>query len=123
MNNSVFVEIQFFMLVACSFVIPIGIYSYMMWKRSISRKVVLLFGVLLIAVSGANIFLLYMLRAMAQGTPSLLDDSIFASEMSVALYLIPAIFAGIGVNIISHILISHLAEAEKKFDKEQKERR
>jgi hypothetical protein len=123
MNNSVFVEIQFFMLIACTFVLPIGIYSYMMWKRSISRKVVLLFGVLLIAVSGGNIFLLHLLRILARETPSLLDDSIFASEMSVALYLIPAIFAGIGVNIISHILISHLAEAEKKFDKEHKERR
>ncbi|MBF8178792.1 MAG: hypothetical protein K2Y13_12670 [Burkholderiaceae bacterium] len=123
MNNSVFVEIQFFMLIACTFVLPIGIYSYMMWKRSISRKVVLLFGVLLIAVSGGNIFLLHLLRILARDTPSLLDDSIFASEMSVALYLIPAIFAGIGVNIISHILISHLAEAEKKFDKEHKERR
>ncbi|RQO36424.1 hypothetical protein DBR37_08935 [Herminiimonas sp. KBW02] len=123
MNNSVFVEIQFFMLIVCTFVIPIGIYSYMMWKRSISRKVVLMFGVLLIAVSGGNIFLLHLLRIMAKDTPSLLDDSIFASEMSVALYLIPAIFAGIGVNIISHILISHLAEAEKKFDREHKERR
>lgn len=123
MNNSVFVEIQFFMLIVCTFVLPIGIYSYMMWKRSISRKVVLLFGVLLIAVSGGNIFLLHLLRILARDTPSLLDDSIFASEMSVALYLIPAIFAGIGVNIISHILISHLAEAEKKFDKEHKERR
>lgn len=123
MNNSVFVEIQFFMLIVCTFVLPIGIYSYMMWKRSISRKVVLLFGVLLIAVSGGNIFLLHLLRIMAKGTPSLLDDSIFASEMSVALYLVPAIFAGIGVNIISHILISHLADAEKKFDREHKERR
>ncbi|MFC7287460.1 hypothetical protein ACFQPC_05355 [Herminiimonas glaciei] len=123
MNNSVFVEIQFFMLIVCTFVIPIGIYSYMMWKRSISRKMVLLFGVLLIAVSGGNIFLLHLLRIMAKDTPSLLDDSVFASEMSVALYLVPAIFAGIGVNIISHILISHLADAEKKFDREHKERR
>ena len=123
MNNSVFVEIQFFMLIACTFVIPIGIYSYMMWKRSISRRVVLMFGVILIAVSGANIFLLQLLKTMATDTPSLLDDSIFTSEISVALYLIPAIFAGIGVNIISHILITHLAEAEKKFDKEHKERR
>lgn len=123
MNNSVFVEIQFFMLIACTFVIPIGIYSYMMWKRSISRRTVLVFGVILVVVSGANIFLLQLLRIMAKGTPSLLDDSVFVSEMSVALYLVPAIFAGIGVNIISHILIAHLADAEKKFDREHKEHR
>lgn len=120
MSNSVFVEIEFFMLIACTFVIPIGIYSYMMWKRSISRKVVLLFGVILIVVSGANIFLLELIKTMARSTPSLLDDSIFLSEMSVALYLIPAIFAGIGVNIVSHILIAHLADAEKRFDREHK---
>lgn len=123
MVDSVFVEIQFFLLIFSTFIIPIGIYSYMMWKRSISRKVVLLFGIILILVSGTNIFLLQLLRVMARHSPSLFDDRIFASEMSVALYLIPAIFAGIGVNIISHILIAHLGDAERKFDREHKERR
>ena len=123
MNNSVFVELEFFLLIFSTFVIPIGIYSYMMWKKSISRKVVLLFGAILIVVSGANIFLLQLLSVMAKSSTSLLDDKVFASEFSVALYLIPAIFAGIGVNIVSHILIAHLADAEKKFDHEHKSRR
>jgi hypothetical protein len=30
------------------------------------------------------------------------------------------LFAGIGVNMISHILMTHLTDAEKKFDSEHK---
>lgn len=120
MSQSVFVEIEFFMLILFTFFIPVIIYGYMMLKKSISRKTVFLFGTILIAVSGVNIFLLQLLKKMARDSLSLLDDKIFASEISLALYLIPVIFAGIGVNIISHILISHLNEAEKKFDRERR---
>ncbi|MFZ6773143.1 hypothetical protein ACO0LB_10560 [Undibacterium sp. SXout7W] len=116
MKQSVFVETEFFLLILFTFVFPISIYAYMMWKQSISRKTVLLFGVLLIVISAINIFLLQLLKIMAKSSLSPMDDMIFTSEVSVALYVIPAIFAGIGVNIISHILISHLTEAEKKFD-------
>lgn len=53
---------------------------------------------------------------MATKTPSLIDDRVFTSELLVALYLLPIIFVGVGVNILSHILISHLSDVEKKFD-------
>lgn len=46
----------------------------------------------------------------------MLDDAVFTSELATALYLLPALFAGIGVNMLSHILISHLAQAEKRFN-------
>jgi hypothetical protein len=45
---------------------------------------------------------------------------IFSSELSMALYLLPAVFAGIGVNLLSHVLIGHLNEAEQKFDQEHR---
>jgi hypothetical protein len=45
---------------------------------------------------------------------------LFVSEVSVALYLLPLLFAGVGMNLISHILISHLEDAEKRFDREQR---
>ena len=118
MNQSVFVETEFFLLIFFTFVFPIGIYAYMMWKQSISRTTVLLFGILLIVISAVNIFLLQLLKMMAKNSLSPMDDLIFSSEVSVALYVIPAIFAGIGVNIISHILISHLNDAEKKFERD-----
>jgi hypothetical protein len=55
---------------------------------------------------------------MAKLTPSLADDKIFVSEVSIALYLLPAMFGGIGINLLSHVLISHLYSAEKRFKKE-----
>lgn len=117
-STSVFVEAEFFALVFFTFLLPACIYGYMLRTSAISRKAVLLFGVSLIAISGVNIFLLQRLAQMAKESPSLLDDKMFTSEISVALYLLPAVFAGIGVNILSHVLIGHLAHAEKKFDRE-----
>lgn len=92
----------------------------MMRKKSVSRKSVLLLGATLIAIAGVNIFLLQRLAVIAKASSSLLDDRIFASEISLALYLIPALFAGIGANMISHVIISHLAEAERKFDQDKR---
>ena len=52
---------------------------------------------------------------MATKSASLLDSSIFASELSVALYIVPIFFGGIGVNVVSHVLIRHLDDAERRF--------
>lgn len=116
MNDSVFVEFEFLLLVIVSIILPACLYAFMMWKNAISRGTVLLLGFILIAIAGVNIFLLQRMSSMARTSPSLLDDRVFASEISVALYLLPALFAGIGANVISHILISHLTDAEKRFD-------
>lgn len=116
MSNSVFVEAEFFLLIVLSLVLPVSIYGYMMWKKAISRKTVLAFSIVLLTISGLNVLLLRILAVAAKNSLSLLDDQIFLSEMTVALYLLPAIFAGVGVNMLSHILISHLTEAEREFD-------
>lgn len=119
MQNSVFLEDEFFLLLVISIIVPVGMYGYMMWKRSISRKTVLLFGAMLIAIAGVTIFLLQHLADMAKASPSVLDDRFFASGLSIALYLLPVLFAGIGVNIVSHVLIAHLSDAERRFDRER----
>ena len=111
MSDSVFVELEFLLLILFSVVLPVAMYGYLMWKRAISRKTVLLFGATLVAKSGVTIFLLQRLAIMARDSPSLLDDRFFASELSIALYILPILFAGIGVNLLSHVLISHLADA------------
>jgi hypothetical protein len=64
-----------------------------------------------------DIYLLQSLSGLAKLSSSVFDDKIFSSQISVALYLLPAIFAGTGINVISHILINHLIEAEKGFEK------
>ena len=79
MQNSVFLEDEFFLLLVISIIVPVGMYGYMMWKRSISRKTVLLFGSMLIAIAGVTIFLLQHLADMAKASPSVLDDRFFAS--------------------------------------------
>lgn len=116
MSNSVFVEFEFLALVVCSIFLPVGVYVYALLRRAISRSTVLLLGVILIVLSGIDIFLLQRLAEMVIHTPSLLDDALFASEAFTALYILPALFAGIGVNMLSHVLIRHLAEAEKRFN-------
>ncbi len=45
MSNSAFAEIEFSLLIIFSIILPVCIYSYMMWKQAISRKSVLAFGV------------------------------------------------------------------------------
>ncbi len=119
MSTTIFTEVRFWLLIAFSFVLPFSIYGALLKKRAISRKTVLLFGFMLVAIAGVNVYLLKSLVSFAKASPSLEDDAIFLSEMSLALYLLPAMFGGIGINVVSHILVSHLVEAERKFKNEK----
>ena len=118
MGTTVFTEARFWLLVALSILPPFGIYGVLLAKQAISRTSVLMFGFMLVIIAGVDVYLLQNLAAAAKLTPSLADDAVFVSELSLALYLFPGMFGGIGVNIISHVLIRHLVEAEKKFEAE-----
>ena len=67
-SESIFIEGDFFALIIFSILLPMGIYIYMIWKKSISRTTVLLLGIILIAISGIDVFLLQRLPAMAKTT-------------------------------------------------------
>jgi hypothetical protein len=121
MNTTVFTEMRFWLLVIFSGVLPLAIYWILLVKRAISRTTVLLLGLSLVAIAGVDVYLLQSLATLAKLTPSLVDDAIFASEVSIALYLLPAMFGGIGINIVSHVLISHLVEAETRFKAENRD--
>jgi len=116
---SIFLEARFWFLMLGSVVLPFGIYAVLMLKRAISRRTVLLLGFALIVIAGFDVFVLQKLSQAAARTGSRLDDALFASEVSVALYLLPALFAGLGINIVSHVLNSHLDAAERRFTEEQ----
>ncbi|MCO4093439.1 MAG: hypothetical protein HEQ37_02795 [Acidovorax sp.] len=118
MSNSVFFEFRFWLLVAFSLVLPVAIYVVLLATRSISRPAVLAFGVVLVLMAGVDVYLLQTLKSLAHASPSLADDALFNTELSIALYVLPAVFGGIGVNLISHVLLRHLAEAEERFDRE-----
>lgn len=115
---SVFTEAAFWWLVVFSLLAPVGIYGALLVKRTVSRLTVLAFGSALIVIAGLDVYLLQSLALMARQTPSLADDVVFASEISMALYLLPALFGGIGVNMVSHVLLRHLGEAERRFEQE-----
>ena len=122
MSLSVFLELRFWLLVGFSLVLPVGIYALLLVTRSISRWAVLGFGVALVLIAGVDVYLLQSIAAQAKSTPSLADDAWFSSELTIALYLLPVVFGGIGVNLISHVLLRHLTEAEGWFDSEHSDR-
>ena len=116
MVKTVFVESQFWLLVLFSIIVPVAIYYGLLKRRNISRNTVLLFGVVLLLISGVDIYLLPVLSKMAKTSLSHWDNSVFLSELSIALYLLPITYGGIGVNLISHVLIRHLSRAERRFE-------
>ena len=118
MSFTVFVELKFWLLVVFSFVAPVAIYAVLLVKRAVSRITVLLLGLALVAIAGFDLYLLQSLTAMAKASSSLADDAVFLSELTIGLYLLPALFAGVGMNVISHVLIRHLEEAERQFERE-----
>lgn len=118
MPHSVFVEFRFWLLVACSLIVPGGIYATLYLSRAVSPLTVLVLGLVLLLVAGVDVFLLQSIGDLAQHTPSLADDRLFVSELSMALYLLPLTFGGIGVNLVSHVLLRHLAAAERRFERE-----
>ena len=110
MSETVFVELKFWMLVLFSVLLPVAIYWILLRRRRTSRKAVMWLGLALVAIAGVDIYLLQSLSAMAKHTLSVADDAVFLSEITVGLYVLPALFGGVGVNVLSHVLIRHLDE-------------
>jgi len=75
-------------------------------------------GIILAAIAGLDVFLLQSMATAAKATSSLSDDAVFLSELSIALYLLPTMFGGIGINLVSHVLLRHLEKAERAFERE-----
>ena len=118
MSLSFFVELRFWLLVVFSLVLPASIYALLLATRSISHMAVLGFGVALVLVAVVDVYLLQSLASLAKTTSSLADDAVFISELTIALYVLPVVFGGIGVNPMSHVLLRHLSEAETRVDRE-----
>jgi hypothetical protein len=116
--QSVFIELKFWLLIVLTFGTPVLIYGVLLRRRAIGRMHVLLLGVALVLIAGIDAYLLQALKSLALQTPTLIDDFIFASELSLALYALPALYAGVGVNVVSHVLIEHLQLAEREAEHE-----
>lgn len=113
--DSVFLEVRFWLLVFVSLILPTLLYAFLAWRRSIREGTVLVMGIALVVISTIDVALLQVLAELAKHTPSAADDLLFNSEIGVALYAIPILFGGLGVNLVSHLLIQHLALAERRY--------
>ena len=118
--SHVFLEQEFLALVTFSLILPVAIYWFLFKRASISRFAVMGFAAVLIVMAGIDVYLLQALADLSRSTPNTLDDRLFLSGISIALYLLPAVFAGIGINLLSHILIDHLHRAEARHDREER---
>ncbi len=116
MQDSIFLELQFWLLVLCSVIFPVLLYAGLMRLPRVSRIAVLCFGLFLVLLSGVDVVLLQQIAVLARHNISLLDDQLFGPELSIALYLLPLLSAGIGINMISHVLMDHLKQAENRYD-------
>ncbi|HXE67571.1 MAG TPA: hypothetical protein VN630_11040 [Rhodanobacteraceae bacterium] len=121
MNDSAFFHVEFWLLLLASLAVPLMIYFGLLWVRQIQRLSILLFAVMLLLMSAADVLLLQHLSEIARSTPSVFDDKVFASEFSLTLYLLPLLSAGIGINLISNVLTEHLhrvlrASDDARFD-------
>lgn len=123
MHDTVFVELKFWLLVLFSLVAPVLMVWLCLTVKALSRNTVLLLGMVLVAIAGFDFYLLKSLAQMALMTPSLADDVLFDSEVTVGLYVLPALLAGIGINVTSHVLIEHLTDAQRRFAREKREDR
>lgn len=121
MQLSVFIELRFWLLLALSVVAPTAIYYGLLLRRAVSSRTVLAFGLLLTVLAGVDVYLLQSLSHLAANTASVVDDEVFLSEVGVALYVLPVLFGGIGVNLVSHVLVRHLTQAERRFDAEHRD--
>ena len=50
-------------------------------------------------------------------------DNFFDSELAVRLYLIPALFGGIGIDLVSSVFRRHLEAAEHRYKSDKREPR
>lgn len=113
--HTVFTHVYFWLLILFAGAPSAAIYWLALRKRAMSTFVILLLGFSLVAIAAVEVYLLQSLKAQAKLTPSVADDVVFNSEVSIALFLVPVMFCGIGINVISHVLMEHLVETRKRF--------
>jgi hypothetical protein len=120
LTGSVFVELRFWLLVVVSVVLPLALFLGLHKRRAISPRSVFWLGLTLVAIAATDVAMMRSLQLAAAQSPSHLDDFL-ASEVAVGLYLIPALFGGIGIDLISSVFRRHLEAAEHRYSAGRRE--
>ncbi|HYP84487.1 MAG TPA: hypothetical protein VES41_14085 [Variovorax sp.] len=113
LTGSVFVEMRFWALIFMTVVVPLALYLLLRHRRAVSRVTVLMLGLALVAIAAVDVWLLHGLQNAAVHNASKLDDFL-DSEVTVGLYLIPALFGGVGIDLVSTIIRQHLLHMERR---------
>jgi hypothetical protein len=66
-----------------------AIYVTLLFQRVVSRATILMVGLTLVAISGVDLFLPQRRQTMSKLTPSLLDDAVFNSEVTIGFFCCP----------------------------------
>ncbi len=108
MPNSLWIEVEFWALVLCSALFPLAIIVHLIRAVEIRRYVLMGFALALLILACVDFVLLGRVASLAHRTPDLLDDRVFLSEASAALYILPLVCAGVGINLLSFVITQHL---------------
>jgi hypothetical protein len=108
MPSPVWIESEFWVLVLCSVLLPLAIIVHLIRAVEINRYVLMGLALALLALACIDFILLGRVANIAHRTPDLLDDRLFLSEASAALYILPLVCAGVGINLLSFVITQHL---------------
>lgn len=108
MESVVWLRLEFWLLVLSSLALPACIVAHLLRVTAIARWLLLAYACALILLSGLDIVFLKAVMALARHSHSLIDDAVFLSEYSLALYMLPLLAAGLGINLLSHVITQHL---------------
>ncbi|MCI0475722.1 MAG: hypothetical protein L0Y55_05705 [Anaerolineales bacterium] len=114
MANSAFLTIEFWTLVIISFALPCLIFFKFIHKRRRRHAHILSFALLLILLAGVDVLLLQQLENVARTTSSLMDDSIFLSGYSLALYILPLVLGTLGSDLLAHVIKAYIIIEHEK---------
>lgn len=118
MESSVFVEFNFWLLVFLSVVVPVCIYLLQRRKTDLSPLHVFTFGLILTGIAGLDVYVLQALASASRLTPSLVDNAVFNSAVSLSLYVLPVLFGGVGINLISTVLSGRLLDVGERGERQ-----
>ena len=106
--DSILIKAEFWGLVAVSIALPVAVIWHLVRVVRISRALLIGYSITLMGVSGLDAVLIKAIAVLARQTSSLADDKVFLGEYSLALYLLPLISAGVGMNLLTYTITRHL---------------
>ena len=108
LTETLLVRFEFWGLVIAAIALPLIVLMALLKSKTIARARLIGCAAFLILLGALDIGLLRSVMVLARSTPGFVDDAVFLSEYSAALYILPYLSAGVGVNLLTHAITHHL---------------